>query len=158
MLDAMDDWRHDRIRAAHCGENPTVLARLPGGFATIGDSQWLPGYCVFLTDDPEVTRLSDLSRPRRLEYLESMADFAGAVERACRELDRAFRRVNIEILGNTDPYLHAHIHPRYDWESPDLVRGPVWWYPDEPWDDPAHALGPQHHPIREAITRQLAAH
>jgi|GEM_PF-2222715 len=49
MLDARDDWRHDRIRAAHRGENPTVLARLPGGFATIGDFQWLPGYCVFLS-------------------------------------------------------------------------------------------------------------
>ena len=98
----MDDWRNERIGAAHRGENPTVLARLPGGFATIGDSQWLPGYCVFLTDDPAIHRLSDLPRAGRLEYLDSMAEFAGAVERACRELDPAFRRVNVEILGNTD--------------------------------------------------------
>lgn len=38
------DWQHDRIGAALRGENPTVLARLPGGFAVFGDVQWLPGW------------------------------------------------------------------------------------------------------------------
>ena len=32
-----------------------------------------------------------------------------AVERACRQTDPAFRRVNLEILGNTDTFLHAHL-------------------------------------------------
>ena len=153
----MTDWRSDRIGSALRGENPTVLARLPSGFAVIGDVQWLPGYCVLLADDPGVCTLSDLPRAQRREFLDSMAELADAVERACRELDRGFRRVNLEILGNTDPFLHAHVWPRYDWEPAELVRKPVWLYPSERWTDPATALGPEHDTIRAAITRHLSA-
>jgi len=113
------DFRIDRIGSALRGENPTVLARMPGGFACMGDTQWLPGYCVLLTDDPDVGRLSDLPRQKRLAFLESMSDLGEAVERACRAADPAFRRVNLEILGNTDAYLHTHVWPRYDWEPAD---------------------------------------
>ncbi|SCE92092.1 Diadenosine tetraphosphate (Ap4A) hydrolase [Micromonospora coriariae] len=151
----MTQWRNDRIGSALRGENPTVLARLPGGFAVIGDVQWLPGYCVLLTDDPSVGRLTDLRRPDRLAYLESMERLGEAVERACAELDPAFRRINLEILGNTDPYLHAHIWPRYEWEPPRLVGMPVWLYPPDTWRDPATALGPQHDELRAAIARHL---
>ena len=80
-----------------------------------------------------------------------------AVERACAEADPAFRRVNLEILGNTDAFLHAHVWPRYEWEPPDIVRRPVWLYPFEPWSDPAYALGPKHDSLRAAITRHLDA-
>ncbi|MFC6567742.1 HIT family protein [Actinoplanes utahensis] len=151
------DWRKDRVGAALGGENPTVLRRLPGGFAVIGDVQWLPGYCLLLTDDPAAGRLSDLPRPRRLAFLDSMERLGEAVERACAELDPAFRRINLEILGNTDPYLHAHIWPRYDWEPPEIVGRPVWLYPRERWSDPATALGPAHDPIRNVVQRHLAA-
>jgi len=151
----MIDWRRDRIGSALRGENPAVLARLSEGFAVIGDVQWLPGYCVLLTDDPAVERLTDLPKPRRLAYLESMDRLGEAVERACREADPAFRRINLEILGNTDPYLHAHVWPRYDWEPPELVTGPVWLYPKENWHDPATTLGPRHDGIRAAITVHL---
>lgn len=151
----MDDWRADRIGAALRGDNPTVLRRMPGGFAVVGDVQWLPGYCVLLTDDPRVQRLSDLPRGRRLEFLDSMARLGEAVERACGDSDPEFRRVNLEILGNTDPYLHAHVWPRYGWEPPELVRKPVWLYPPSHWADPATALGPQHDGLRAAIARHL---
>ena len=60
-----ETWKADRIGAALRGENPTVLARLPAGFAVMGDVQWLPGYCVLLTDDPTATRLSDLAPAAR---------------------------------------------------------------------------------------------
>jgi len=123
------DWRNDRIGSALRGENPTVIARLPAGFVVMGDPQWLPGYCVLLTDRPDAQRLSDLTRSERSAYLESMAVVGQAVERACAEADPAFRRVNIEILGNTDTFLHAHVWPRYDWEPPELVHMPVWLYP-----------------------------
>ena len=42
------DWRSDRIGSALRGDNPTVMARLPAGFAVIGDVQWLPGYSSLL--------------------------------------------------------------------------------------------------------------
>jgi hypothetical protein len=66
------DWRADRIGSALRGENPTVLVRLESGFAVIGDTQFLPGYCLLLTDDPTADRLLDLPRPRRLAFLADM--------------------------------------------------------------------------------------
>lgn len=132
-----------------------LLAHLGSSFAVMGDAQFLPGYSLLLPNDSEATRLSELPRPVRLEYLASLELLAEAVELACKEMDPAFRRVNIEILGNTEPRLHAHIWPRYDWEDAKLVVGPVWLYPEERWHDPATALGPQHDALRAAITESL---
>ena len=151
----MTDWRTDRIGSALRGENPTVLARLPGGFAVMGDPQWLPGYCVLLSDDPAADRLSDLSRADQLAYLGSLALLGEAVEQACAQHDPAFRRVNLEILGNADAFLHAHVWPRYAWEPPELLVKPVWLYPAELWRDEATALGPPHDALRADLTRLL---
>ncbi|MEU7087121.1 diadenosine tetraphosphate hydrolase [Streptomyces achromogenes] len=150
-----DDWRTDRIRAALSGENPTVLRRLTAGFAVIGDVQFLPGYSVLLVDEPEVQRLSDLPRAKRLSFLSDMDQLGEAVERACRRLDPAFRRVNLEILGNTEPYLHAHVWPRFAWEPADVVGKPVWLYPRALWSDEQFRLGPQHDVLRNAISGEL---
>ena len=49
------DWRTDRVGAALRGENPAVLRRLAGGFAVMGDVQFLPGYSVLITDTPGPT-------------------------------------------------------------------------------------------------------
>ncbi|MFJ7585837.1 HIT family protein [Streptomyces sp. NPDC097617] len=149
------DWRKDRIGTALRGENPSVLRRLDAGFAVIGDVQFLPGYSVLLADDPAVERLSDLPRDKRLAFLSDMDQLGEAVERACRRLDGAFRRVNLEILGNTDGFLHAHVWPRFAWEPSDLVHRPVWLYPRTSWSDEKHALGPQHDRLREAIGSEL---
>ncbi|MFI8085334.1 diadenosine tetraphosphate hydrolase [Kitasatospora sp. NPDC086009] len=153
----IDNWRDDRIGSALKGTNPTVLRRLDAGFAVIGDVQFLPGYSVLLVDEPGVERLSDLPQSKRTAFLADMDRLGEAVERACRRLDSEFRRVNLEILGNTDGFLHAHVWPRFEWESPDLVRFPVWLYPAENWRDPAGALGPQHDALREAIGHELDA-
>ncbi|MGV9237241.1 HIT family protein [Streptomyces nigra] len=147
--------REDRIGSALRGANPTVLRRLEAGFAVIGDAQFLPGYCVLLSDDPTAQRLSDLPRGRRSAFLSDMDRLGEAVERACGRLDPGLRRVNLEILGNTDPFLHAHVWPRYDWEPDDLVRMPVWLYPRDSWSAPEHALGPRHDPLRAAIGAEL---
>ncbi|MFF9557652.1 HIT family protein [Streptomyces albus] len=150
-----DDWRMDRIGSALRGENPAVLRRLNAGFAVIGDVQFLPGYSVLLVDDPEVERLSDLPRNKRLAFLSDMDKLGEAVERASRRMDTGFRRVNLEILGNTDGSLHAHVWPRFEWEPTDLVRMPVWLYPRDRWTDKQYALGPQHDPLRKAIGDEL---
>ncbi|KFU80893.1 Diadenosine tetraphosphate (Ap4A) hydrolase [Amycolatopsis lurida] len=147
-----DDWKRDRIGSALRGENPTVLRRLDAGFAVIGDTQFLPGYCVLLTDSPRAGRLTDLSRPRRLEFLGDMELLGEAVENVCARRDPGFRRVNLEILGNTDPFLHAHVWPRYDWEPADVVGRPVWLYPVENW---AASLGPQHDSLRSELTAEI---
>ncbi|WP_425540924.1 diadenosine tetraphosphate hydrolase [Streptomyces coeruleorubidus] len=149
------EWRDDRIGSALRGENPAVLRRLDAGFAAIGDVQFLPGYSVLLTDDPAVERLSELPRGRRLAFLGDMERLGEAVERACRRMESGFLRVNLEILGNADGFLHAHVWPRYDWEPEDLVRLPVWLYPREMWSAERYALGARHQPLREAIGEEL---
>ena len=151
------DWRTDRIGSALAGENPSVLRRLDAGFAVIGDTQFLPGYSVLLADDPGVERLSDLPLDRRRAFLADMDRLGEAVELACRRSDPAFRRVNLEILGNTDGFLHAHVWPRYQWEPAELVGLPVWLYSSDHWSDPRHALGPAHDGLREAVGAELDA-
>ena len=131
------------------------MAHLPAAFAVMGDVQWLPGYSVLLVDRVGVDRLSDLPPTERLAFLGSMERLGEAVERACAASDAAFLRVNLEILGNADHYLHAHIWPRYEWEPPELVQRPVWLYPPGRWTDPITALGPQHDRLREAIVAHL---
>lgn len=148
-------WKADRIGSSLRGENPTVLRRLSAGFANIGDVQFLPGYCVLLVDTPEVQRLTDLPRDRRARFLADMDVLGEAVERVCGRRDPAFRRVNLEILGNTDPYLHAHVWPRYDWEPADIVGRPVWLYPVERWSDPTTALGAEHDELRAELTAEI---
>ncbi|WP_128819324.1 diadenosine tetraphosphate hydrolase [Streptomyces sp. S063] len=149
------DWRSDRIGAALKGDNPTVLRRLAAGFAVIGDVQFLPGYSVLLVDEPDVQRLSDLPRPKRLSFLSDMDHLGEAVESVCRRMDPAFRRVNLEILGNTDPFLHAHVWPRFEWEPSDVVSRPVWLYPQERWTAEQFKLGPQHDALRDEISNEL---
>jgi diadenosine tetraphosphate (Ap4A) HIT family hydrolase len=151
----VDDWRMDRIGSALRGENPAVLRRLDTGFAVIGDVQFLRGYSVLLVDDPKMERLSDLPKAKRLAFLSDMDQLGEAVERVSRRMDAAFRRVNLEILGNTDGFLHAHVWPRFEWEPAELVRMPVWLYPRESWSDKKFALGPQHDPLRKAIGDEL---
>jgi diadenosine tetraphosphate (Ap4A) HIT family hydrolase len=149
------DWRADRIGAALRGENPTVVRRLDSGFAVIGDVQFLPGYAVLLVDEPHVQRLSELPKRKRLAFLSDMDRLGEAVERTCRQLDPDFRRVNLEILGNTDPFLHAHVWPRFEWEPPELVGKPVWLYPPERWSDERFSLGPRHDVLRDTIGSEL---
>ena len=40
-------------------------------------------------------------------------------------------RINYEILGNTDPALHAHLFPCYAWEPDEYRKGPAFSYPRE---------------------------
>ena len=138
-------------------EDPSFLGRLPGGFAVFGDPQFLPGYSLMLPNDPEATRLTDLPADARRAYLTGVDLLAEAVEIACAAHDPAFRRVNIEILGNTDPHLHCHIWPRYEWEPADIVLGPVWLYPESRWSEPETQRGPQHDELRRAIAERLTA-
>ena len=156
-VDHSVDWREDRVRSAVEGRNPTVLAELDAAYAVIGDVQFLPGYSLALTKTLGVDQLSDLSRTKRLRYLADVDLLADAVESVCRRFDPAFRRLNVEILGNTDAFLHCHIWPRYEWESPEIVGMPVWLYGADRWRDPATALGPSHDQLRAALTAEVVS-
>ncbi len=148
------EWRSDRVGAAQRGENPTVLTRLRTGWAVIGDTQHLPGYCLLLYADPEVDQLTELPRAERAAFLYDLALLGEAVQHACTALDKALLRVNYEVLGNSHHQLHGHIHPRYRWEPDAYRRGPVWRYPDR--NHPDHQLGSRHDALRAALTGELA--
>lgn len=128
----MEDWKKDRIASAERGENPTVLARMKSGFAVIGDPQFLPGYCILLAC-PKVGSLNDLPLAGRKDFLADMSLIGDAITAVCKPF-----RVNYDILGNTDDFLHAHIFPRYEWEAEVLRKGPVWKYPKENWSMEAY--------------------
>jgi diadenosine tetraphosphate (Ap4A) HIT family hydrolase len=148
------DWQKDRVASALRGENPLVMARMPSGFAVIGDTQFLPGYSLLLTDDPSADHLTDLDWQRRKQFLFDLALLGEAVERACRV--GGLRRVNYEVLGNGLPVLHGHVHPRYEWEPPERITGPVWRYPEETRNAPEHAYSDEKHgELRAAITAEL---
>ncbi|KQU66362.1 HIT family protein [Phycicoccus sp. Root101] len=153
----MTDWRRDRVGAALRDENPTVLRRLAAGFAVMGDVQFLPGYCVLITDTPGVDRLTDLPRARRLEFLADMELLGEAVQGVCADRDPAFRRINLEIQGNHDAFLHAHVWPRYEWEGPDHTWRPVALHPIERWraPEPETVLGPRHDALRAELVAEL---
>ncbi len=151
----MTDWREDRVAAALAGDNPMVLAELDAAFAVIGDVQWLPGYSLALTKVPGVDRLGDLPRAERIRYLADVDLVATAVENVCRRRDDAFRRVNVEILGNHDAFLHAHVWPRYEWEPPDLVTKPVWLYSSDHWTDSCFALRRDHEDLRADLEAEV---
>jgi len=117
-----DTLIHRRVAAAREGANPTVIARMRSGWAVIGDRQVVHGYCLLLPD-PVVSDLNALQPPARSLFLLEM----GALGDALLEVTGA-ARINYEILGNSEPALHAHLFPRYDSEPKEFRSGPVWLY------------------------------
>jgi len=113
----------ERIEDAQAGTNPTVICHVPSGWAVMCDMQFLSGYCILLAD-PLVSSLNDLSQPKRAEFLCDMATVGDAL----LEVTEAYR-INYAIAGNTDPYLHAHIVPRYMSEPEELRKGLPWSHP-----------------------------
>lgn len=133
-----------------------VLARMRSSWAVMGDTQFLPGYCVLLSDVDGASHLSDLPRQARDEFLSDMGLLGEAMVAACTGLDPSLRRINYEILGNVDRSLRAHLWPRYAWEPAELLHGPVWHYPRDRWTSPRDAYSEEHEPLRQALTEALA--
>ena len=92
------------------------------------DLQFLSGYCILLAD-PVVSSLNDLSQAKRSEFLCDMATVGDAL----LEVTGAYR-INYAIAGNSDPYLHAHIVPRYMTEPEILRKGLPWSHPQAEMD------------------------
>ena len=146
----MSDWRENRIAAAQRGENPMVMVELSSGFACIGDTQFLEGYCVLLPKR-EVSSLNDLTLAERSQFLTDMSLIGDAL---LSETDSF--RINYDILGNTDNYLHAHIFPRYQSEAPERLKKPVWLYGESHWFDDAYAYDAhKHDELRSKLTAYL---
>lgn len=116
---------HRRVAAAQTGANPTVICRMPSGWAVLCDSQFLRGYCLLLPD-PVVPDLNALDKAQRIQYLYDMTIIGDAL----LEVTGAYR-INYEILGNLDPALHTHIIPRYLDEPEERRKMPPLFYDKE---------------------------
>lgn len=133
------NWKNDRIGSALKGENPTAIARMKSGFAVMGDTQFLPGYCLLLAY-PAAGCLNELTIRQRSDFLADMSIIGDAITVVCSPF-----RINYEILGNTDAFLHAHIFPRYEWEDETRRKTPVFLYPRENWSIGEYQFDEQKH-------------
>jgi diadenosine tetraphosphate (Ap4A) HIT family hydrolase len=113
---------HRRVQRLRRGEDPTLLARVPSGWAVMGEHQFLRGYCLLLPD-PVVGTLNDLAGLARLQVMSDMARLGDAVLAAT-----GARRINYAIFGNLEPALHVHVVPRYDDEAEGLRTAHPWQY------------------------------
>lgn len=132
-------WHENRILSAKNGTNPMLIKELKGGYAVFGDVQFLPGYCVLLPKR-EVNSLNDLPLDEREQFLSDMSVLGDAIIASCNPL-----RVNYDILGNTDKYLHAHVFPRYQWEKEERRKMPVWLYDSSNWRNEETTYNPEKH-------------
>ena len=107
----------DRIYKIGAGTNPYFVAELETGYVVVGDFQFFRGYTLFLCKQ-HVGELHDLEVSTKLLFLKEMSEVAEAVYRGFQP-----RKLNYELLGNSEPHLHWHFFPRYD---SDPTRGPVW--------------------------------
>ncbi|WP_319005852.1 hypothetical protein [Metabacillus niabensis] len=78
-----EDWKKDCFGAIERGENPMVIAKMKSGYAVIGDTQFLPGYCVLLAY-PKVNTLNDLTIEQRSDYLVDMSLIGDAIQSVCK--------------------------------------------------------------------------
>lgn len=94
------------VERCRAGGYPALIARLPSGWAVMGERQVLPGYCLLLPD-PVVDHLNALRSDRLAQFLGDMARVGKAVLASTDAV-----RVNYAIFGNVEPALHAHVFPR----------------------------------------------
>jgi len=105
------------ITLALRGENPKVMARMRSGFAVIGDTQYLPGYSVLLSADEHVDHPTELPWLDRRAFFFDLTILGEAVFNARRK--HGVWRINYEVLGNSWPHMHGHVHARYASEPAD---------------------------------------
>ncbi len=145
-----EEWKRDRIESAHRGENPMIITKMRSGFAAIGDTQFLPGYCVLLPLKM-YDSLEDLDFKQRSDYLLDMSLIGEAILKVCEP-----RRVNYSIYGNTDAYLHAHVFPRYNWEPKERIPYPVWQYSSEKWRNPEDKYSHETHgELKKKLNKEI---
>ncbi len=121
----------ERLLQLDRGENPKLILRMKSGFAVMGDTQFLPGYALLLAY-PEAASLNDLRGSQRDQFLRDMTALGDAVKSVTGAV-----RINYSIYGNLDPFLHAHVWPRYLWEEEIYRTLPPLSIPVEARENPA---------------------
>ncbi len=125
---------HERI--ATIAHSPRLVARLPSGWVELAPFGFRRGYCLLLAD-PVVPSLNDAAPEVQLTFLRDMARLGDAVRAAVGAV-----RCNYSIYGNLDPFLHAHIVPRFLDEPEDQRTLPPLSLPLAVREDPSVAFDP----------------
>ena len=107
-----------RIQRIKESRNRYFVKELPSGYVVIGDHQYYHGYSLLLSKT-HTNELHKLGSKKRLQYLKDMATVSEAVYEAFKP-----KKLNYELLGNTDEHLHWHIFPRYPKDPKPNV--PIW--------------------------------
>jgi len=113
---------HKRVQLCRDAALDRCIAKMPSGWAVMGDVQFLAGYCLLLPD-PVVPDLNAMDMPQRQTFLSDMTRLGDAVLSVTGAV-----RINYEMLGNLEPALHAHVFPRFNDEVQELRTSPVWFY------------------------------
>jgi diadenosine tetraphosphate (Ap4A) HIT family hydrolase len=137
---------HRMVDACRAGNEAAVIARLPSGWAVLGQRQVLRGYCLLLPD-PVVPHLNALGAPERDRFMADLGRLGDAVFAVTGAL-----RINYAIFGNLEPALHAHVHPRYADEPPAMRTNNAFAYD---WTQAPLFDLQQHGPLRDAIRARL---
>lgn len=108
----------ERISLIQVDKNPYFVIELETGYVVLGDHQLFKGYTLFLAKQHK-RELHELGTKHRSEFLREMSVVAEAVFRTFKP-----KKLNYELLGNSEPHLHWHIIPRY---RKDLkTQSPIW--------------------------------
>lgn len=108
----------NRIKLIKKGKNRYFVKELPSGYVVLGDHQFYHGYTLLLSKT-HTNELHKLGKRKRLQFLKDMAIVSEAVYKTFNP-----KKLNYELLGNTDEHLHWHIFPRYSNDpKPDV---PIW--------------------------------
>jgi diadenosine tetraphosphate (Ap4A) HIT family hydrolase len=128
-----------RLEAARIGQNPTVIGQMKSGFAVLCDAQVSLGWCILLADPP-VESLGAIPLDEQTVFLRDMAILGDALQSVT-----GCARVNYAIYGNADPFLHAHLIPRYANEPAEQLRRPIWEFVRPKWSLPEYQFDPEKH-------------
>jgi diadenosine tetraphosphate (Ap4A) HIT family hydrolase len=115
----------DGVELARRGKHPALICKVNSGWVVLADMQYLRGYCILLAD-PLVSSINDLDEESRRNFLSDMVLVGDALFKVT-----GANRINYGIMGNSDPYLHAHIVPRYKDEPDEMLHNHPWAYPAE---------------------------
>lgn len=110
----------DRILDIKQNKNPNFVAELKTGYVILLGNIRYPGYTIF-SCKIHATELHELPEAFKTRYLKEMTCVAKWVWDLYKP-----RKLNYELLGNSENHLHWHIIPRYEDETKKLSKYPIW--------------------------------
>ncbi len=139
---------HKRVQLCRDGAYEKCIAKMPSGWAVMGDVQFLEGYCLLLPD-PVVPDLNAMDMSQRQAFLTDMTRLGDAVLAITNAV-----RINYEMLGNLEPALHAHVFPRFNDEVAELRTSPVWFYD---WENAPEFSLTSHQTLMNKLKNELSS-